>query len=610
MAEGIKIGEVFADLKLDSGNLERGISRAKTALQGIARDIVQLDESYKRGEIGLRDYTRQLQALTETQKQLHGGIVRARSEIDAFGHLGGVSGPIATIPAAMDKASGSTKNFGFALMQLGSIVDDAQYGFQGVVNNIGPLVMGLSGGNMGMAAAAQIAAVAVAQLVRHWDDLKSAMGTNDHIKTAADEMKRLGDETQRTADQEERYQRLKRGEKTGEELKGKRSEWQDKSERETKQAIANMAAGGQSGYSVVTAGVMAHGAGDVVDPEYERELKAAAAERDMGGPIGAMMWNQLALTPAERDAEAERHYQERVRKAKQAHQARREAEAQRLVNSATSNPADRQALITMVENDIKQNNGANFGGETRAREFLLSLKENSPERIRQADEDKKAAEHRRKDVTDVAKGEKAAGVKEEKRLTEEREFEEAAQQYKDQQAAPYVKGYKKGKFGNMLLTGGNVTEAMIHDDMIAHGATENEANALAGTIAKALKEEIDHEIHQYAGEHNVSHEQAGWRISTDRLAKKALANEQAANKVRDAKERVADMAEQIRRNRREHQAPAMEDTASYAKKMAVAGLKRDNYQQDMLKMQRELKEATENVEKAIKEQDIRARATE
>ena len=59
---------------------------------------------------------------------------------------------------------------GRGLGQLAYAVDDIQYGFSAIVNNIPGIVMGM-GGSAGIAGAAGIAAVAVNQLVKHWGDL-------------------------------------------------------------------------------------------------------------------------------------------------------------------------------------------------------------------------------------------------------------------------------------------------------------------------------------------------------------------------------------------------------------------------------------------------------
>lgn len=63
---------------------------------------------------------------------------------------------------------------GLGLMAIGNMVDDMQYGFRSIVNNI-PQVVYMMGGSAGMAGGAAIAAVAVNQLVQRWGQLTDMM---------------------------------------------------------------------------------------------------------------------------------------------------------------------------------------------------------------------------------------------------------------------------------------------------------------------------------------------------------------------------------------------------------------------------------------------------
>ncbi len=71
--------------------------------------------------------------------------------------------------ASLQAASGSA---GRGLQQLSYAVDDVQYGFNAIVNNIPQIVMGL-GGSVGVAGAVGIAAVAINQMVKHWAEMTS-----------------------------------------------------------------------------------------------------------------------------------------------------------------------------------------------------------------------------------------------------------------------------------------------------------------------------------------------------------------------------------------------------------------------------------------------------
>lgn len=60
-----------------------------------------------------------------------------------------------------------------SLLQLGYAIDDIQYGFRGIVNNI-PQIVTAMGGGAGLAGGVAIAAVAINQLIEHWGTLMNA----------------------------------------------------------------------------------------------------------------------------------------------------------------------------------------------------------------------------------------------------------------------------------------------------------------------------------------------------------------------------------------------------------------------------------------------------
>lgn len=82
------------------------------------------------------------------------------------------------------------------MLMLSQAIDDVQYGFKGIVNNIAPMVMAF-GGSAGLAGALTIAAVGVNQLTKQWDQLNgvqdrariNARNTAEYLKQNADAMK-------------------------------------------------------------------------------------------------------------------------------------------------------------------------------------------------------------------------------------------------------------------------------------------------------------------------------------------------------------------------------------------------------------------------------------
>lgn len=118
--------------------------------------------------------------------------------------------------------SGGGSNVGFAALEASRALEDLQYGFGGVVNNIPGLVMAL-GGTAGLTAVISLVAVGVNQLVKHWGDLTSLFEEknpfpgaatdlhhlNVELDKAKDEMKELEENASLTKDQLSDYNELR-----------------------------------------------------------------------------------------------------------------------------------------------------------------------------------------------------------------------------------------------------------------------------------------------------------------------------------------------------------------------------------------------------------------
>jgi hypothetical protein len=74
----------------------------------------------------------------------------------------------------LDEVPKATRGASMGLLALSQAVDDAQYGFRAIVNNI-PQMVYMFGGGAGLAGGIGIAAVAVNTLINHWDQLMNAM---------------------------------------------------------------------------------------------------------------------------------------------------------------------------------------------------------------------------------------------------------------------------------------------------------------------------------------------------------------------------------------------------------------------------------------------------
>lgn len=206
----IDIGGIMADLDLDSKKLERGVANARKAIEAIEAEIKQVQAEAAKGLIMPIDASARIAALNQTLGDLSAALPGAYSRMQNLGTGLGV------VNAAMGVGASRSGQLGQALMQVGYIADDLQYGFQGIVNNIAPFVhsataaMGASAAmSAGIASGVQVAAVAVYQLYVHWDQLTEAI-IGSPVKTEAEQMEELGKQTKKTAEETAKLNRYKK----------------------------------------------------------------------------------------------------------------------------------------------------------------------------------------------------------------------------------------------------------------------------------------------------------------------------------------------------------------------------------------------------------------
>jgi chromosome segregation ATPase len=107
------------------------------------------------------------------------------------------TGNIDQYKAALNRLEGAKRNVGQAALEVSRGVEDMQYGFNGIVNNIPSLVMSLGGG-AGLTAAISLAAVGMNQLIKHMGDFQTeAQKAKKDASNLKDEMNALHGVTQR-----------------------------------------------------------------------------------------------------------------------------------------------------------------------------------------------------------------------------------------------------------------------------------------------------------------------------------------------------------------------------------------------------------------------------
>jgi|GEM_PF-4188423 len=261
----INIGSIYADLDIRTGNLDRGIARAREALKACDREAVQLNEDLKQGGITATDHASRMAALAATVSGL-----TTRMEA-AYGATRTLNTGLEILNKKANGMVGATSRMGQGLMQLGYIADDIQYGFSGIVNNIAPLAYGL-GGSAGLAAGLQITAVAAHQLYVHLDDLKDALGVSG-VRTEAEEMERLAKATSRTAEETEKLNRYKEKQSEIAQMMGGQSQQTGEVAKAVQDVFSETGVDRVSG--ALAAKMMAP-----ITPEQQAEIDAAQAKVD------------------------------------------------------------------------------------------------------------------------------------------------------------------------------------------------------------------------------------------------------------------------------------------------------------------------------------------
>ncbi len=153
----------------------------------ILKILVDVQNSEKVKEL-TAEVQRQEKAIAALNTQLKAGAI---NEAQFTAAATPMAQKIGAANAQLHELHAASGNAGRGLSQLSYAVDDIQYGFNAIVNNIPQIVMGL-GGSAGIAGAVGIAAVAINQLIKHWADLTAAMqaawegGSAERLKVLAE----------------------------------------------------------------------------------------------------------------------------------------------------------------------------------------------------------------------------------------------------------------------------------------------------------------------------------------------------------------------------------------------------------------------------------------
>ncbi len=185
----IDIAEIRANLDINSSAIDKGLAQGRNAIDAMVGELKQLDAELKKTGIGTVEHAARTQVLnaeiadlTQRMNQAYSATTTANAGLNIFN-------------ARVGAATQGAGHFARGLMQVAYAVDDIQYGFASIVNNVGPAMqalgpaMGLTSTQANMVAASmQIAAVAANVLYKEWDHLKEAFGAADNINLAIEKL--------------------------------------------------------------------------------------------------------------------------------------------------------------------------------------------------------------------------------------------------------------------------------------------------------------------------------------------------------------------------------------------------------------------------------------
>lgn len=77
MSEGLSVGGIFAELKLDASNFSNDIERAKAAIKLMDAEVERLKMDVKSGAIGLDTYAEQMNQIVTATNTLRGSMTGA-----------------------------------------------------------------------------------------------------------------------------------------------------------------------------------------------------------------------------------------------------------------------------------------------------------------------------------------------------------------------------------------------------------------------------------------------------------------------------------------------------------------------------------------------------
>jgi hypothetical protein len=503
------VGGIIADLSVDSGKMESGLARGRQAMQMVEQELKQLEADLNRGALSHAAYAARVRELTDTQQQL-ANAMRA-----AYAAVGMANGGLNIAARNLNMVGGASGHAARALLQLGYMVDDVQYGFAGIVNNIAPFVLALSGGNQSLAAGAQVAAVAAYQLYSHWDELMASFGAGK-VLTEAEAMEKLAKATEKTVEQEEKLAKFKRDQGEIKSARLARTDEEKAQKGPVEHALVN------GGWEKARQALIDQSGEMELTPAEKKELEELRARQ--ADPF------------AEPDVIGGRRLDELENKKRRMEFAREHAEG--LMHGAQTDPEQLRELIKKLEAAHAANPKSVPPG------LLKDLEDALPENRKQQAEFERQGELNNKKAEAQAKHNAEIAQHDEQVTKESADVD-------NRQSEDIARKLMKGKMRDRLLMN---PDADISDEvdsaMKNMGVGRNNRARLGPLVEAALRNQIRDDINAEVGEHGGTPGAAGARLAfreqAERDRHKELETQRLMGKAED---KLPGLHDQIERGR-------------------------------------------------------------
>lgn len=548
-------------LKVESDSTP--VERARKKVAEYRAELSDLQDAFDRGAVHGAQF-RQESARLEAQ------ISKAEKS------LGKIAESSHAVTTAQEGVARGGKGVGQAMLMVSQTMDDAQYGIQGVVNNV-PSLLGALGAGAGLAGVAQVAMIGVNYLVEHLDDLERALGIE-----SADAFVARMQQVAESADKAAKQVKL-----ATDAIAHMRTPDEHQAGGATRDAL--LATGQMPAIRDAVLDTLTHDrmAGDNAYQETDAKLQEIQARRHA-------LWQTILADPVN------------VKDGKATQRAynlftlwdRKDAADLRTVGAQHTKRAGE--LRGLADADAATLFQDAFAGDPKAKEKLAGLLDRAgradlAETVRtganQKARDRRKAEDEQREADiqaevaggKIAEKDEIARQAEKRRQEADRDRQGAARD--DDARVRKLTDRLQGQFNDETLSGRNVTAANIEDRLVkSQGLTPADAREVSGSVRQGLRDGFQDRVRKHAGETGLSYDEAIADLKGRRL------DQQQAYQMQLVEARMGLAARGMAADRDLFKAPERIAAQDFARKVeAGGGVQQDILQtlQQNLAMQRE-----------------------